>query len=422
MRISMFTNTYLPHIGGVARSVSTFVEDLLAAGHDLQVVAPTFPDQQEDDADYILRVPAIQNFNGSDFSVRIPLSGEIREEISGFEPDIIHSHHPFLLGDSAVRMSRSLGAPLIFTHHTLYEQYTHYVPLDSPALKRFVSDLATQYANICNQVIAPSNGIKELIHKRGVRSDITVLPTGIDLNRFRSGDGERFRQRHSIDPNNLVIGHVGRLAAEKNLLFLARAVAAAVKKKLEMKFVVAGNGALREQILNIFRQHEIEDSLVLAGSLRGGDLADCYAAMDVFVFASQSETQGLVLAEAMAAAVPVVALSASGVDDVLTDRVNGIRIPADASEDALCSAILSLFGDKKLLSKLQKGAVETAEMFSRQASCSQLIELYREVINEGRSSYRYENDLLDAVLISIKAEWELLQEKTAAALKTIAEK
>jgi 1,2-diacylglycerol 3-alpha-glucosyltransferase len=421
VRISMFTNTYLPHIGGVARSVSTFVEDLIAAGHDVQVVAPTFPGQQEDDADYILRVPAIQNFNGSDFSVRIPLTGEIREEISDFEPDIIHSHHPFLLGDSAVRMSRLLGTPLIFTHHTRYEQYTHYVPLDSPALKRFVSDLATEYANICNQVIAPSHGIKELIHKRGVRSSITVLPTGIDIKRFRSGNSERFRQLHSIDPQMVVIGHVGRLAAEKNLLFLTRAVAAAVQAKPTMKFVVAGKGNLDDGMREIFQQQGIDDSLILTGSLSGSDLADCYAAMDVFVFASQSETQGLVLAEAMAAGVPVAALSATGVDDVLTDQVNGIRLAADASEDALASAILSLADDTDLRQKLRTGAVKTAEKFSRQSSCNQLIALYRTVIDEERSSHRVEKDLLDAVMISIKAEWELLQEKTAAALKTIAE-
>ncbi len=421
MRISMFTNTYLPHIGGVARSVSTFVEDLLAAGHDVQVVAPTFPSQREDDADYILRVPAIQNFNGSDFSVRIPLSAEIREEILHFEPDIIHSHHPFLLGDSAVRMSRLLGVPLIFTHHTRYEQYTHYVPLDSPALKRFVSDLATEYANICNQVIAPSSGIRELIHARGVRSGITVLPTGIDIKRFSSGSGKRFRQQHSIDADLVVIGHVGRLAAEKNLIYLARAVTEAVQKEPEIKFIVAGKGDLHGDMQKIFRQHGIEDALILAGSLSGSDLADCYAAMDVFVFASQSETQGLVLAEAMAAAVPVVALSATGVDDVLTDRVNGIKLAAEASEEAFGAAILALADDAQLHRKLRTGAVETAQRFSRQSSCNRLIELYRKVLDEERTSYRSEMDLLETLMISIKAEWELLHEKTAAALKTIAE-
>ncbi len=417
----MFTNTYLPHVGGVARSVSTFVEDLIGSGHEVQVVAPTFADQQEDDADYIIRVPAIQNFNGSDFSVRIPLAGDIREEISRFDPDIIHSHHPFLLGDSAVRMSRLLGVPLIFTHHTRYEQYTHYVPLDSPTLKRFVSDLASEYANICNQVIAPSEGIKELIHQRGVRSDIAVLPTGIDIKRFSSGSGSRFRQQHDIDSAAPVIGHVGRLAAEKNLAYLTRAAAQAVKELPGMKFVVAGAGELNEEMVKIFQQYQVGDHLVLAGSLSGSNLADCYAAMDLFIFASRSETQGLVLAEAMAAAVPVLALDATGVDDVLVDQHNGIRRAPESSEETFSSAIISLITDKKLRHKLRSGATSTAAQFSRQASCRRLVELYEKVIDEERLSYRSEMDLLDSVMISIKAEWELLQKTTAAAFKSIVE-
>lgn len=421
MKISMFTNTFLPHIGGVARSVSTFVEDLIRAGHDLQVVAPTFADQHEDDGDYIIRVPAIQNFNGSDFSVRIPLAGDIREEISRFEPDIIHSHHPFLLGDSAVRMARLLGVPLIFTHHTRYEQYTHYVPLDSPPLKRFVSDLATQYANICNQVIAPSEGIRELIYERGVRSDIAVLPTGIDIERFSSGSGFRFRQRYAIDSDAPVLGHVGRLAAEKNLVFLSRAAALAVQQLPDLKFVVAGTGPLQQKMVDIFEEHGVLESLVQTGSLSGSDLADCYAAMDIFVFASQSETQGLVLAEAMGASVPVIALSATGVDDVLVDQVNGIRLADGSSKETFSSTILSLIKDKELQQKLGAGASRTAPQFSRQSSCSRLVELYEHVINEERPSHNPEIELLDSVMVSIKAEWELLQQKTAAALKSISE-
>jgi len=417
----MFTNTYLPHIGGVARSVSTFVEDLTDAGHDVLVVAPAFGERQRDDGDHIIRVPAIQNFNGSDFSVRIPLAGDIREQITAFEPEIIHSHHPFLLGDSAVRMSRLLGVPLIFTHHTRYEQYTHYVPLDSPALKRFVSDLATQYANICNQVIAPSQGIKDLIHKRGVRSDLTVLPTGIDISRFESGNGSRFRRMHGIDDSAPVVGHVGRLAAEKNLIYLARSAASAVRDMSGMKFVVAGTGDIEDRIREIFKEHGVEKSLKLVGNQSGSDLADCYAAMDVFVFASQSETQGLVLAEAMAASVPVIALSATGVDDVLADRINGIKLAAESSVETFSTAIVCLLKDQELYRKLRSATAETAQKYSRKSSCKALIQLYESVINEKKISHRSEIDLLDSVMISIKAEWELLQEKTAAALNTIAE-
>jgi glycosyltransferase involved in cell wall biosynthesis len=417
----MFTNTYLPHVGGVARSITTFEEDLLDEGHKVQIIAPTFPDQEEDDPDNVIRVPAIQNFNGSDFSVRIPLAGDISEKITAFDPDIVHSHHPFLLGDSAVRISRLQGLPLVFTHHTLYEQYTHYVPLDSPALKNFVSDLATQYANICNHVIAPSSGVKELIYQRGVKSPIDVLPTGIDIDRFASGDGRQFRQRHDIDLDTPVIGHVGRLADEKNLCYLARAVAQTARSIPELNFLVAGTGDAQEEIVKIFSQHGVENSLLMVGTISGNDLMDCYAAMDIFVFASQSETQGLVLAEAMAASVPVVALSATGVDDVVENDVNGILLNSTASEEEFSDALRALLTDSKKILQLRRGCSETVKQFSRHTSCERLIELYEEVINEDTQPFTPELDIIDSVMQSIKTEWELLQQKTAAALNSISE-
>lgn len=417
----MFTNTYLPHVGGVARSIATFEEDLLEAGHKVQIIAPTFPDQEEEDPENVIRVPAIQNFNGSDFSVRIPLACDMSEKITAFDPDIVHSHHPFLLGDSAVRISRLQGLPLVFTHHTLYEQYTHYVPLDSPALKNFVSDLATQYANICNHVIAPSSGVKDLIYQRGVKSPIAVLPTGIDIDRFASGDGRQFRQRHDIALDTPVIGHIGRLAHEKNLCYLAKAVARTARTIPELKFLVAGTGDAQEDVVKIFSQHGVDDSLLMVGNMSGHDLMDCYAAMDIFVFASQSETQGLVLAEAMAGSVPVVALSATGVDDVLVNDVNGTLLDSTASEEEFSNALRALLIDSKKILQMRKGCSETVKKFSRHTSCARLVELYEEVINKDTQPFTPELDIFDSVMQSIKTEWELLQQKTAAALNSISE-
>ena len=421
MKISMFTNTYLPHVGGVARSVSTFVEDLRRQGHLVQVIAPSFPEHNPGKEEYVVRLPAIQNFNGSDFSVKLPLPGTIDEEIADFSPDIIHSHHPFLLGDSAVRVSRSLELPLVFTHHTLYEQYTHYVPLDSELLKRFVKDLATQYANLCNYVIAPSSAVKTLLLKRGVQSSIGVLPTGINLSFFNSGDGKKFRQIHGIDEQIQVIGHLGRLAPEKNLLFLARGVADAVEQFPNARFMVAGEGSAREDIVRVFEELNLKKSLLMVGNITGRDLADCYAAMDVFVFASKSETQGLVLAEALAASVPVIALSASGVDDVIENRVNGILLEAQSSQNDFTVALVDLLKDGERLQSLKAKSTRSVEKFSHQSCSTRLASIYQQIIHTREQPFSLEIDGLDSLLLSIKAEWELLQEKTAAALNSLAE-
>jgi glycosyltransferase involved in cell wall biosynthesis len=164
----MFTNTYLPHVGGVARSVSTFEEAFCRRGHEVRVVAPQF-EGAEDTSGRVLRTPAIQNFNGSDFSFRIPMPGLLADFVDAFRPDILHSHHPFLLGDSALRLAWSRKLPLVFTHHTMYEQYTHYVPIDSEAIKRFAIQMATEYCNLCTHVVAPSQSVARLLGERGVR-------------------------------------------------------------------------------------------------------------------------------------------------------------------------------------------------------------------------------------------------------------
>ncbi|KJS01341.1 MAG: glycosyl transferase family 1 [Desulfobulbaceae bacterium BRH_c16a] len=421
MNISMFTNTYLPHVGGVARSISTFAEDLRKAGHRVQIVAPTYAGLEEVKEKDIVRVPAFQNFNGSDFSVRIPFTGVINRAITDFRPDIIHSHHPFLLGDTALRVARSLDLPLVFTHHTLYEKYTHYVPFDSDALKRFVIQLATEYANLCHRVIAPSTDVKKLLISRGVQTIMNVLPTGIDVDFFKNGDGKRFRREHGIPEDTMVIGHVGRLAKEKNLPFLAGAVARALRKYGNACFLVAGKGDAEPEIKEIFEEQRLDKRLIMAGSLTGNNLADCYAAMDIFAFASLSETQGLVLAEAMAAATPVVALSASGVNDVMKDGVNGIRLEENTSEGQFGDALAQALADRKQLLSWSRNAFETAKTFSREKSTETLLQLYTKTISGVQNSQVAEIDVLDGALLAIKTEWELLQEKTAAALNSFSE-
>lgn len=409
----MFTNTYLPHVGGVARSVSTFAADLRKLGHRVMIVAPTFEAQpEEEDEQQVLRVAAIQNFNGSDFSVRIPLPGVIRERINDFKPDVIHSHHPFLLGDAALRTARQADLPILFTHHTLYEQYTHYVPFDSKVMKRFVIQLATEYANLCNQVIAPSSSIKKLLRQRGVTQPVEVLPTGIDLDFFQSGQAGVFRKKYAIPEKAGVIGHLGRLAREKNLPYLAASISSLMKKRSRFYFVVAGTGDAEEDIKQIFAEAGLSDRLILPGILKNRALADCYKAMDLFVFGSKSETQGLVLMEAMAAGVPVIALRASGVSDVVEDGKNGRILRANSSKASFAAAVEEAFSTGAI-KKWREQTRKTAQRFSRRRCAEKLHRLYQKAINQN-SRPDHDVDILEALGKRLKVEWDLLQEKASA--------
>lgn len=414
MKICMLTNTYSPHVGGVARSVGTLVQQCRDAGHDVLVVAPSFPGDRHERDPGILRVPAWQNFNGSDFSVRVPLPQFLRGRIDRFDPDILHSHHPFLLGDTALRMAYVLHRPLVFTHHTLYEQYTHYVPFDSPALKRFVIRLATEYANACDAVIAPSESVAGLLRERGVETPVHVIPTGIDTAALGQGDGTRFRRERGIPEDAVVIGHVGRLAQEKNLSFLAEAVAVAIGDRPSAWFVVVGDGPESAAMQRIVREHGAEGRLLMTGKLTGDYLCDAYAAMDLFAFASQSETQGMVLAEAMAAGLPVIALDGPGVRDVVRDGVNGRLLPAAAPVADMTRALQEALTDAALRTRWAGGARETAPRFDRSRCADEVMALYQSLDLAARAGATDWN-WWDRLLGRIEAEWELISAKAESA-------
>ncbi|MCW1923095.1 glycosyltransferase [Luteolibacter arcticus] len=419
MKIAMLTNTYLPHVGGVARSVQTLEEACRARGHEVRVIAPEFAGAEP--SPHVLRVPAIQNFNGSDFCVRLPMPNIIRDFMEDFQPDLIHSHHPFLLGDAALREGWKMKVPVVFTHHTLYERYTHYVPLDSDALKRMAIQLATDYCNLCDTVIAPSESIAALLLGRGVTTPVRTIATGINTGAFETGVGSSFRKRAKFRKNTTVIGHVGRLAAEKNLRFLTDALIPCLQERPDTVFLLVGDGDAREEMLSRFAEAGLEDSIHAPGKLTGSDLCDAYAAMDCFVFASQTETQGIVLAEAMAAGNPVVALEGPGVREIVRDSENGSLLPADASPEDFSQALLGLVSSPALRRNMAGRARLSAKDYDTVRCTDQMIACYTELVAAQRRPEAPENSSWDRLVAGIEIEWELLAAKVSAVTAAVIE-
>jgi glycosyltransferase involved in cell wall biosynthesis len=415
----MLTNTYLPHVGGVARSVNTYEEEFRRRGHDVRVVAPQF-EGAIDSTEMVLRTPAVQKFNGSDFSLTIPQPGLIADFLDRVQPEILHSHHPFLLGDAALRAAWTRRLPVVFTHHTMYEQYTRYVPLDSEALQRVTMQMATEYCNLCTHVIAPSQSIADLLARRGVATPMTVIPTGIDLEKFGSGNGRAFRKRFDIPPGALVVGHVGRLAGEKNLEFLAQAVGLFLAGRPDAVLAVVGSGDQEENVKQTAGEMVGSERIIMTGTQTGRALADAYAAMDVFAFSSQSETQGMVLAEAMAARTPVIALDGPGVRDVVSD-VNGRLLPADATAQAFADALAEQTADRRALAALGESARASIADFSIQSCADRVLALYSALIEA--HAYRETTDFgpWDRLLRRLEIEWNLLVEKTTALTAAVVE-
>lgn len=413
MRIVMMTNTYFPHVGGVAKSVESFSRALRDLGHQVLVIAPEFPDMPESETD-VFRVPAIQRFNGSDFSVRLPIPGLLSDPMEQFKPDLIHAHHPFLLGDTALRIASSLGIPLVFTHHTLYEEYTHYVSFGSEtasrskSMRRFAIELSTGYANLCDHVIAPSQSILDLIHQRGVVTPATIVPTGVDVSRFEGKSGTAFRETHGIPLDSFVVGHIGRLAPEKNLMFLTRAVGRFLHKYQKALFVVAGTGPVEKEMETYFSEQGLADRVRFVGILIGKDLVDAYASMNVFAFASQSETQGMVLIEAMTAGVPVVALDANGVREVVEDGSNGRKLPTEDEETFAQALGWTLELSEEAYGRLSREALFTASQYSLTVTTKKLETVYKSLLQIRRGKDLPEDNPWSSAVRYLSAEWKLI--------------
>ncbi len=407
MRIVMFTNTYLPHVGGVARSVDRFTRDFRSRGHDVLVVAPAYDDQPADE-EHVLRIPAIQHFNGSDFAMAIPVGFDLSARLDEFEPDLIHAHHPYLLGNSALRAAAARNLPMVFTHHTMYEHYTHYVPLEGETLKRYVIALATGFANFCECVIAPSESTAEILRDRGVTSPVEVVPTGVRPDEFRHGDGEAFRREWDIPQQARLIGHVGRLAPEKSPELLVLGAAEAMRNDPSAWLVVVGPGESREAMEGLLRESGLDDRSVFTGPLTGRELVDAYHATDVFGFTSRTETQGMVLVETMAAGVPVVALDAPGAREVVADGANG-RLVAEADPASFAAALTDILSaDAHRREKLAAAAFTTADQFSVRSCADRTLEVYRWVLSRQVRPKPAEGDQEWASLLrSIRREWNI---------------
>jgi 1,2-diacylglycerol 3-alpha-glucosyltransferase len=414
MNIVMFTNTFTPHVGGVARSVSAFSDEYRRRGHRALVVAPEYQRRPAAETG-VLRVPAIQHFNGSDFSMVLPLPRRLSESLNGFAPQLVHAHHPYLLGMTALRIARYRQLPLVFTHHTLYEQYTHYVPGNLPRLARFVIELATRYANLTDHVFAPSESIAALIRERGVRAPVTVVPTGVDTRIYARGDGRRLRAEQAIPEDAFVVGHVGRLAPEKNLRFLAQALATFLADNSGAHLLVAGEGPSEQVIRATMVQAGLASRLHLLGVLDAARLSDVYHAMDVFAFASLTETQGMVLTEAMAAGVPVVAVDAAGVREVVEDGRNGRLLNR---EDAVSFAkALAWIADLPVQRRaaLRCAANATAARYTLPVTAERALAVYETLCRQSYVARPVEFEQWQRTVKLVKAEWQIFKGMTRAA-------
>ncbi|MEW6168024.1 MAG: glycosyltransferase [Pseudomonadota bacterium] len=416
MKIAMFTNTYLPAVGGIERSVDVTSRRLREEGHEVLVVAPEY-DNAEESTDEILRVPAIKQFAGSPFSISLNLPEACAERIERFSPDIVHSHQPFLLGDSALRLARALDVPIVYSNHTFMERYLHWFPVELQILRDIAESLPVAYANLVDHVVAPTQSVAQIMRQRGTSTPITVIPTGIDAAFYAGGDRRSFRARFGLAPDHLVIGHLGRLNPEKNLAYLAQVAAHFVAQAPDQRrFLLVGAGDCVDDFRHAFTNAAIAGQLVYAGLLQGQDCADAYAAMDAFVFTSLTDTQGLVLSEAMAAGNPVFALDAPGARDIITHERNGYLFEADTPAAAFAARMGQVLSDPVRCAQMRAEARAAAHALSIPKCTQAMLALYQSLVDKNAPGAR-----TMTTWEKIKSRWDvevdLLQEKLSCLLR-----
>ena len=382
MRVLFISDVYFPRVNGVSTSIRTFRQDLAAAGVRTLLVAPRYAgDDAPDEGAQVLRVPA-SGVPGDPEDRRMAW-GALQRALALLprgEFDLVHIHTPFVAHYAGVRFARQANIPCVATYHTFFEEYLHhYLPVVPRPLGRFIARHFTR--SQCAQVqalIAPSEPMRAVLDEYGVRTPIHVLPTGLAADRFRPGDGAAFRARAGIAPGRPLMTYIGRVAHEKNIGFLLQVLRRVLQEVPQGLLVIAGEGPAREGLRAQVAALGLNDSVHFAGYLeRDTELLDCYAAADAFVFASRTETQGLVLLEAMAQGAAVVSTAELGTRSILVPGSGALVVPEEAG--AFAAAVVRVLTDAGLREGMAARGLAYARTWSSAVMARRLAELYGEL-------------------------------------------
>lgn len=376
MKIGFFTDSYLPYTSGVVHSIQVFSEELSNHGHEVYIFAPNYRHCRKEDR--VFRFTSIPSPTHPDFALAIPFSLRLKPVIKRLNLDLIHVHSPFLLGRLGAQYAGQLGVPLVFTFHTIYEKYVHYVPFNQGILKNLTQKVSRNFCNRCDLVLSPTGVIGNYLREIGVRTPIRVLPTGIKIKDFQKGDPNWLRHRYGIAPEEKILLFVGRLGREKNIEFLLECFRNVRLKYPLTRLVLVGSGPAEEGLKKKTVDLGIADGVVFTGLLPHSKVIHCYSGSDVFVFASVTETQGLVIGEAKAAGLPAVAVDAYGVSEMIEKRKDGFLTGLKSEE--FTGRICQLLGDEQLRKEMSNRARINAGQLSSTSCAQKLVECYNEAL------------------------------------------
>ena len=383
MKILLISDVYFPRVNGVSTSIRTFTEQLQMLGHTIHLIAPEYGVKTEDEA-WITRVPARSiYFDPEDKLMKV---GEILKRLpslKGQQFDLIHIHTPFIAHYAGLKLGKLLQIPVVETYHTFFEDYLHhYLPWIprklAKGLARFISK---KQCNQVDAIVAPSQPMLDVLRTYGINTQAEVIATGLQAHSFTDADGDAFRQQYAIDVARPMLLYVGRVAFEKNIHFLLKVVKQLSEVMPEVLFVITGEGPAEASLHAAVSTLGIENNVQFIGYLnREKELNACYKAADIFIFASKSETQGLVLLEAMAQGTPVVAIAELGTASILVEGEGAMIAPED--EAAFMQKVRNLLANPVHCRYLGERAKSYAQNnWSAAKQADRMVQFYGELLN-----------------------------------------
>ena len=382
MKILMISDVYFPRINGVSTSIQTFKNEFQARGHQVSLIVPAYVTDADCEND-IMRIPSFRiPYDPEDRMMRFSEIVRLIPELARQNYDIVHIHPPFIAHYAGIKIAKALKIPSVLTYHTLFEEYLyHYIPfLPKQFLRFFARRFSSGQCNQVSGVIAPSSIIVSLLKDYGVKNNITIIPTGIDADKFAQAHPEQFRRKYNIPDNKKLLLNVSRVAFEKNMGLLLELVQELKHSIPEIFLIIAGEGPAKKDYQQQVHKLGLDDNVSFVGYLdRNSELIDCYHCADIFVFSSKTETQGLVLLEAMASGTPVVSVAAMGTVDILTD-CEGALISSDQVSD-FAQKVATLLQDPDQYANLSKAARIYAADWNSSNLAGRMLLFYDQILN-----------------------------------------
>jgi len=376
LRVAFFSDSALPILNGVSVSIDGLMTELRNQGHSVHLFTARNPGYKDPDPN-TYRFRAIETPISKGYPITYPPFYRMLLKFRRHEFDVIHTHTPFMLGMVGFRWGESHGVPVVSTYHTLYDRYAHYFKLLPYRYVRFrIAKHTNFYYNRVNHVITPSEASLKWLRRHSVTTPVTVIPTGIPLPQMMNRADAR--QSLNISPDSKVMLYVGRLAKEKNLSVLLEMAALVMKADSTVRLWLVGDGPARPDCVSLVRKLGIGDRVRFVGFVPRLEVDRYYAAADLFVFSSITETQGLVVQEAMSYGLPAIAVGGGGASSAILDGENGYIVKNDSLEFA--QAALRVLDQDSLQARMSDQALRSVRSQGLPRMCQDVVDVYRQVI------------------------------------------